>query len=462
MYKKLLLLIPLLFLFGCTVPQPPIGGGSDISATSLADKYDKDTKTKSKYTLEGSSLKMIAKADPKDEITVTVGDEPTPGVLGGAGDFNPKVKIERWGEVSLTLTPKDLDKVATKDKTLDLSNGKIKVGTPNANYQIYDLPISADNPEGGLEYEIDLLSKPASNVIQFQLDTQGLDFFYQPPLNEEMKGQEGWTEDCTPTDCGSSHRPENVVGSYAVYAKTPKTNYTDGKEYKCGKIGHIFRPKIIDSAGTSIWGDLHIENGILSVTIPQEFLDKAVYPVRHAAGLTFGYTTIAGTRSAFGISNLRVSHTYAPASTGTITDIQYFSESNGGSTDYVRGVLYLHDDNTRVTYGAEVTWGDTGNPLGGLWRTLDVTDTAVTSGISYNIGIWQTAGDANGPIFYYDTSQTPDILRDNTAYHATNAPPATYTVNSTITGYRWSIYATYTASGGGTTAPPKIPALPTD
>ena len=45
-------------------------------------------------------------------------------------------------------------------------------------------------------------------------------------------------------------RPPEVVGSYSVYAKSNKINYVGGKEYKCGKVGHIFRPKIIDSAGT--------------------------------------------------------------------------------------------------------------------------------------------------------------------------------------------------------------------
>ena len=92
-------------------------------------------------------------------------------------------------------------------------------------------------------------------------------------------------------DISYSITPENVEGSYAVYAKSNKVNYVDGKEYKVGKVGHIYRPKIIDSIGTEVWGKLHIDNGILSVIIPQEFLDSAIYPVRHAAGLTFGYTS---------------------------------------------------------------------------------------------------------------------------------------------------------------------------
>src|SRR5205085_2722515 len=105
------------------------------------------------------------------------------------------------------------------------------------------------------------------------LNTKGLDFIYQPELTSEEE-----KEGCV--------RPDNVVGSYAIFTSEEKINRVGGKEYKSGKVGHIYRPRIEDANGEKVWGELNIDtkNGVLSVEIPQVFLDKASYPVRHAAG----------------------------------------------------------------------------------------------------------------------------------------------------------------------------------
>jgi len=57
--------------------------------------------------------------------------------------------------------------------------------------------------------------------------------------------------------------------------ENPGTNWVGGKEYKAGKFGHIYRPHLYDSNGLEAWGDLHIENGIYSVEIPQEFFRQS-------------------------------------------------------------------------------------------------------------------------------------------------------------------------------------------
>ena len=112
------------------------------------------------------------------------------------------------------------------------------------NYRLYCVPkgllTEKDLPEGGYEYQINLKSKPATNVIEFTLETQGLDFFYQPPLTEEMDehtAEFGEDIEVTGTDVKKNgkivrHRPENIVGSYIVYASDSKINYVGGKEYK--------------------------------------------------------------------------------------------------------------------------------------------------------------------------------------------------------------------------------------
>src|SRR3990167_10358387 len=247
------------------------------------------------------------KSDPKDEIKVFIGDDKQP-------NFEPQQKIERWSnEVNCSFRLIH-NEVAPN---LTVEGDKIIWAGEKIEAHFYDLGISGEHPEGSREFDVILKEPPKTNVVEFTLETKGLDFFYQPELTQEEIDQ-------------GNIRPENVVGSYAIYASENKINYVGGKEYKCGKVGHIFRPKIIDSAGTEVWCDLHIENGILSVTIPQDFLDKAVYPVRHAAGLTFGYTSAGASAVAYASSGFgggpqmnRRGTIYSPASTGLLDSITF-------------------------------------------------------------------------------------------------------------------------------------------
>ncbi|GAI68440.1 unnamed protein product, partial [marine sediment metagenome] len=147
------------------------------------------------------------------------------------------------------------------------------------------LPCPPSPSEGLFEFDIVLKKKPTTNKIVLDFETQGLKFYYQPGLTpEEIDGG------CTSSD--------NVIGSYAVYHKTQdkllKTK-AEGEKYKCGKAFHIYRPRIVDADGNAIWGELSIDEklGTLTVTIDPAWLDRATYPVHHAAGLDFGYTTEA-------------------------------------------------------------------------------------------------------------------------------------------------------------------------
>ena len=143
-------------------------------------------------------------------------------------------------------------------RTLNFSGEKIQLGTPDLEYEFYD---ETTNPEGGYNFDVVLKSKPATNIFSFDIETDNLDFFYQPPLNEET--QKPNVVSCTESQCSDQDgkviksRPENVVGSYAVYHKTMAGNYSlmGGKNYQTGKAFHIFRPKILDSAGHWVWGN---------------------------------------------------------------------------------------------------------------------------------------------------------------------------------------------------------------
>ena len=49
-----------------------------------------------------------------------------------------------------------------------------------------------------------------------------------------------------------------------------------------------------DATGWKVWGELNIQVGIQTITIPQNFIDTAIYPIRYASGERFGYETQGG------------------------------------------------------------------------------------------------------------------------------------------------------------------------
>jgi len=233
----------------------------------------------------------------KSEDYVYIGDPELP-------EFRPVLKLNRWGgECFLKLRFGDRQ---IKEKSCRLEENKVKWETKDFSFHFYPLKpktvvikhpqtgevlVPVQNELGGLELEIILKKKPIINQVSFNIESQGLKFYYQPPLHPEHST---WID--TNGD-GIANRlcPQNVVGSYAVYHAT-KTNLHRGKKdaekYKAGKAFHIYRPLATDSAGNQTWCNLHISEtkGKLTITIPQEFLDKAFYPVN--IDPTFGYTTL--------------------------------------------------------------------------------------------------------------------------------------------------------------------------
>jgi hypothetical protein len=86
-----------------------------------------------------------------------------------------------------------------------------------------------------VEFEIEIVldEKPATNAFRIE-GAEDLDFFYQPELTPEENAE-------------GAFRPENVVGSYAVYHKTKANhrvgdiNYATEKAYRNSGNGAIVR-----------------------------------------------------------------------------------------------------------------------------------------------------------------------------------------------------------------------------
>ncbi len=337
-------------------------------------------------------------------------------------------------------------------KTLITEGEKIKLIGAEKEVHFYDIVPCKEHPEGAYEFEVILKEKPLTNKIEFTLETKGLDFFYQPEITQEEKDK-------------GTVRPDNIVGSYAVYASENKINYIGGKKYKVGKIGHIFRPKIIDAKGAEVWGELNIdiEKGLLTVIIPQDFLDKAVYPIRHVAGLTFGYTSAGGTGYSLAYENTmggtqdstRRGSVYQAGESGILDSISFFClQENGSGTINANTSVFVNekDSGGANIHGqiavAEASVGYENNVVNE--RLINLSSEEIDSAVDYILNIvtdadpliysfsgFSVRGDSTGAVSYLEVaagsgSASYDALRGES--------PWTTVGTGTI---KHSIYATY-------------------
>jgi hypothetical protein len=235
--------------------------------------------------------------------------------------------------------------------------------------------------------------------------------------------------------------PEDCEGSYAVYASENKPNYIDGKEYRVGKVGHIYRPKIIDSAGIWVWGELNIDesNGMLSVTIPQSFLDNATYPVKHAAGLTFGYTT-AATNFDMSVGECIKASLYALGGAGTVTSISVANSTMYGTL--LKFVLGIYDSDR--------------NLLGQTNQDTTITDSFeavnLQSPVEVSAGDYWLAREGDVEYLRYDNDAGATAMHDDLTYNTTLVDPLTADDGGRPTTRKYSIYATYTAAGSSSSS----------
>lgn len=412
-------------------------------ALEIKSKYVLDEVTLTKTDIKNAELDKYSN-EPKDEIKVTLGDNTT-GLLGaGVKEFVPDIELKRWNEVSFKIKTGKLlaDK---KNKAVSFVGDKVKFTTDKMDFEMYDVPATATD-DGGYKYVWYLNTKPATNTISFEIESSGLDFFYQPALNVENTDK---SLTCTETQCKDKdgnvviERPENVVGSYAVYHSTKGgMNDINGKEYKVGKAFHIYRPHIIDANGAETWGILHIENGIYSVEIPQEFLDTAVYPIK--SNDTFGYTSLGVSSLSQPVNRGLFSNLNTTASgDGVVDSIQVGTLGNGGASLYCKGLIVKVSTSAILADGISPII--TISAISG-WQIKNYTNKpSVISGETYWAGV--VFGSAMS--VFRDTSTGVNSLYENDNNYSTPTNPSSLT-NSTN---KYSIYATYTPSGGGAAAP---------
>lgn len=229
-------------------------------------------------------------------LTVEVGDSTQ-------SRFDPSFKLTAWdGECEFRVN------LATAGHTI--SSATRQVVTRNGRPMTRLVTATRDHElyirkDGNFEWNIVLKEAPDTNIFTFAIETKGLQFWYQPPLGEDTID---WALDSLGDSivAGILHRPDSVAGSYAVYHSFGRHNRriipTPGRDttyetYGTGKAFHIYRPRAWDDSGKdTVWCDLNIDivANQLSVTVPQPFLDSAVYPV--TIDPTIGKQNEGGTR----------------------------------------------------------------------------------------------------------------------------------------------------------------------
>lgn len=381
--------------------------------------------------LVDNTLILAPRTEARDRIDVEVGDSKEPS------QFLPQMKIARWSnEVNLSIRADVHPQAVVEEK----AGNRIHYVTPD--WELHQFPVEASAlvPEGGFEFEWLLLKKPPTNRLRTTIQSKGLNFFRQPAT--EMDPVEG----------GSV--PEHVRGSFAVYHAS-KGGLVDalGMNYRSGKAWHIYRPEAIDANGNRAWCDHDITpNGrFYDVTVPQAFLDSAVYPVR--VDPTFGYTTAGASNTQFigvalpnAIGSLVSSYT---ASAGdTLTLLSAYADNAGGGSGPGPVTLALY---SIVSSIPEARLGSTANTPNvsttAAWMDTSALSEAMSAGVAYNVALsGQALVGASSFRIYYDTGSAPGRrVSSNTTLEDPFADSGT-----SDSGTHYSLYATYTAGGAST------------
>ena len=426
-----------------------------------------------KYDVVRNSFVIKDKGDISEEREIEIGDVKQ-------DEFSPILKLKQWSNetnLSVRLIDDEPDKpqIKTEGKKIKFIKNKIEA-------HFYDVPKTGEMPDC-FEFDIILKEKPASNIQTLEMQTKGLKFYYQPPLTEEITEEEkakGWT--ATETDIKDEkgnvvcHRPENVVGSYAVYHesktnhilypidknkytqeelnqmvldkthigkinnKTDKVDYFKlGKNYRAGKAFHWYRVKAWDKTGKEVWCKLNVDvsKGVRTVEIPQDFLDNAVYPV--IIDDTFGYTNIGPTETSWAKDRVAGTLGTSGASAGTADSVSLYTRTGSGT---FKGGLY--EGTTLIAEGGDSVASESND-----WTVMALSSETIDASTAYYI-CWGGSGEN---FLNYDSCTDCAAYTDLISNVEQNPwPNPTITWITTVYDFKFSIYCTYTAGAADLTS----------
>ena len=224
---------------------------------------------------------------------------------------------------------------------------------------------------GRIKDTITIPTKPASNILTFDITSKNITFHWQGPLNEDENCKQG--KNCTANYCDclapffTAHRPVEVVGSYAIMFKNNE-----------GKFGHMYRPFAEDADGKKVWCIQELKDNKITVKVPQSFIDNAKYPV--IIDPIVGMDSVGGSHGNSEDDHDVAYGPYAAEASGNITWIKFYATSTA-SGEVTLGIFSDNGSdypNANLEDGGGVTMSSDG------WQedTLDATQ-AVTNGTKY-------------------------------------------------------------------------------
>lgn len=294
--------------------------------------------------------------------------------------------------------------------------------------------MSEDGTPNGFKVDVLLNEKPDTNRFCYTIEgAEDYNFFYQPEITDEEAEEErdGKVDVRTLEEIKRFIRPENIVGSYAVYHKSLKDN-----GYKTGKVMHIPRPQVwsLSDESKKVWADLSYDAGELCVTVPQKFIDTATYPVR--VDPTFGYTSAGASSWNLTFSTPGGSRHTLSAATANVTSVT----AHGFTTSLSkagRHAIYTESSLAPVNLVASSSNSAT-YTTSASWQTTTVT--ASITAADYWLMLWIEDGTGDERISI-DTGSGNARGRNGQTYP--NWPNPFGAPNVSFNSRIASIYATY-------------------
>jgi len=366
------------------------------------------------FTAANNTLFYSHVSTPARRVSIEIGDSKQPDIT------LPQFKTMHWdNECNLSIRLVDSDYTSAIVRT---AGSKIEWERAGRKARIYEL--DTGDEDGGFEFEVEFAAKPASNIIEFTVQSKALKFYYQPPLTQAE------------IDSGRI-RPAKVDRSYAVYHASKVGNYTGGKDYRAGKAFHIYRAHAIDADGNDTWCDLSYNDStsMLTVTVPQAFLDTAVYPV--IVDPTFGYTTAgASTQSLVGAAVGSNFTNSVGAGTG---DKLTASVTGSLGTGDMKGAIYEdRASDALVTNGETAEVIDVAN--GQHWEDFTFsTGPTIADATEYQLMLRGNLG-----FIYYDSGSSGEYALVDTVTYASAWPDPL--VPTEYNNLLVSIYCTFTTA----------------
>lgn len=305
------------------------------------------------------------------------------------------------------------------------------------------------------EVDIVLTEKPNTNIFCYTIEgAENYNFFRQPPLWEEYGLPEA-TRECTATECDTNGdgikdklRPDDIVGSYAIYHKTLRDN-----EYQTGKHSHIPYPYIwsMDATSTTYHRAkaFTIEAGQMCITVDQKFLDSAQYPVR--VDPVVGYTSAGLSDDLVNTDSYIMIPRVFPGA-GQITKYSIGARVTTLPMSAVFGLFSSSSPYTFIGSGSEtLTFASSPSRL---WSNTNATSGAPTTvaGESYLITAYINGNEGGSMNIGYDTVAGASSLSKTSgltypAWTATSGTPGIDVFY--VTDKQYAIYVDYQATDPG-------------